>query len=299
MSDPREPASGEEPSWRSDLRDLINAERRTLQGHPDVDELLAYAEGRLTGEPAERLRDHLAICRECADFFLNLSAFEKALAVEDARTASNPRAEAAWWEFQSRLKEEEQIVPPSPPAEVTPFRREVRPAASRPFWHGRAMRLAAAVLVAAVGLGIWNLWSRPGAGVLETNQEVSEETRFLTFRPAEPEARGTQRGGAVGWRDREKELSVTQDEFLGLPLPEGALSYPAYRAEVVNAEGGPPLLTAEDLKLMPRVEGGSGQGFTVKLKRGALDPGEYTIRVDGVKTGALEPIAEYPFRMAE
>ncbi len=99
----------------------------------DVDELLvAYADGELAAEPAERVSAHLAACEKCR---CKLAALERSLDL----------ARAVWKE--------------SADAMATPAAEPVR---RRPRWI-RAAAAAAACIVLAVGLAVPWLATRPEA----------------------------------------------------------------------------------------------------------------------------------------
>lgn len=104
-------------------------------GHPSVDELIAYQGGRLDGDAERRVQDHLVVCRDCLDHLDELAGFvaEKGGAGETAPAADLATA-AAWRALRPRLVA-------APPRRL-------------PRW---AQAAAAALLVAAVGLGLWGL----------------------------------------------------------------------------------------------------------------------------------------------
>lgn len=111
-------------------------------GHEEGAELLgAYALGAVTREEANRLELHLADCPECRAELAELRWAVDALPLlaEDVVPPSSLRARIA------------EIGQPSPlPAKVVPFYR--RPIAS---WVA-----AAVLLIAVVGMGIWNMQLR-------------------------------------------------------------------------------------------------------------------------------------------
>ncbi len=121
------------------LRAVAERQRRELGAHLETDELVAYHEGTLPEESAERARDHLALCPECAGRLLDLDAFY------DASPAGTPEAaaeaEAAWRELAPRLGEKR--------GEVVPLRRP--PAFSDPVWRA----LAAVLFFGVIGLSTW------------------------------------------------------------------------------------------------------------------------------------------------
>jgi len=126
-----------------ELRDAFGelaAERPDRWFHPDPGELAAYHEGELSLERERQIQDHLAACRECAGLLLDLDGLADPSFGAASGLASKSEKEAVW----RRLRDD--IHPPAP---VVPIRR---PALSSPRW---LQALAAALLVATLGLSLW------------------------------------------------------------------------------------------------------------------------------------------------
>lgn len=91
---------------RSDFRDALQEGARAAAGeageggHPDLDRLAAYHEGELPEAEAERVREHLSLCRECADLLLDWRDFARG---EPAGAAS--ATAAAWERDRERVRE--------------------------------------------------------------------------------------------------------------------------------------------------------------------------------------------------
>ncbi len=80
------------------------AERRTrLRRHPTAGELLALGRGELSNTGARRLREHLALCPECAAIFLDLARPEGIAELERLARLSDEQLEAAWFALRARL----------------------------------------------------------------------------------------------------------------------------------------------------------------------------------------------------
>jgi anti-sigma factor RsiW len=60
-------------------------------GHPALEELAAYHRGELPEAEAERVREHLALCRDCADLLLDWRDFAR-----DEPAGAASAAAAAW-----------------------------------------------------------------------------------------------------------------------------------------------------------------------------------------------------------
>jgi len=115
--------------------------------HPGLDRLAAFHEGELPEAEAERVREHLSVCRECADLLLDWRDFARD---EPAGTAS--AATAAWERDRDRVREG--------------VARRVGAGAGRPsmapWW------VAAAAVIAAGVLGV--LWWQARAELRQPRQ---------------------------------------------------------------------------------------------------------------------------------
>lgn len=67
------------------IRALAAEARHGLASHPSTDELVAYHRQALAAEVAEALRDHLALCPDCARRGLDLAAFVEPCQTTPAR----------------------------------------------------------------------------------------------------------------------------------------------------------------------------------------------------------------------
>ena len=123
--------------------------------HPDLETWIAYHEGRLEEERAAQLQDHLVSCRECIDLLLDLDAFEAAEAKPAAPAPVSFEKEALWRTVAAGF-EEERPASPSPPAP----------------WM-RSFALAAALMVAVLGLSVLGLHQRTELGQLR--QQIAQE----------------------------------------------------------------------------------------------------------------------------
>lgn len=65
----------ERASLAAAIRLLVDLERHSLTWHPAPEELAAYQGGGLPPESELRLLNHVAICRECSGFLLDLAGF--------------------------------------------------------------------------------------------------------------------------------------------------------------------------------------------------------------------------------
>lgn len=132
------------------LRSVLIEEAESRVGdHPPLEELIAYHQKRLAGEAEERLRDHLAACRTCAEQLLELRPLMRPDEAPAADVA-DLEIEAAWSRFQTLAAAAE-----APPSRLAP-----------PRW---AQAMAASLVVAVLGIGGWALQLR------QTNQSLRRQ----------------------------------------------------------------------------------------------------------------------------
>ncbi len=257
----------EKPSLPPSLRDLIEQERRRLGPHPPVEDLVAYQAGELPAEQEERLRDHLALCSECAHLLLDLRDFPDISLPEGARPPSEAEVEAAWKALQPRLAEPRPVPVPAfqTPAPVQPSRPERRPAPSR--WLAA---LAAAFFLSTVGLSFWVVSLR--------DREPLE--------PLALEARETERGEGDGGPT----LRTSKGHLLVLsPLEMAPEPQPPYEVSVSQTGAREVLWEAEARAVR------EGDSFVVELPAHSLSPGRYRLTLQG---GAdRELLGEFFFRI--
>jgi hypothetical protein len=135
----------DEPESLAEALGALAREARLRQGpgaHPSPETLTAYHAGELSAAAEEEVREHLAVCRHCAQLLLGLPAFlEPPTPLLEGPDAA---AEAAWEELRKRL--------PGPPE---PTRGRSQP--PTPWRSGlRPLLLAAAVLLfALVAVPLW------------------------------------------------------------------------------------------------------------------------------------------------
>jgi hypothetical protein len=261
-----------------DLRDALvetlrRARRQAPPGglpHPTPDELVAYHSGELPDPERERLREHLALCPECADFVLDYRDFaagEPAAAASAAAAAWERHRGPAWEAVRRGIGRAAATAPESARAPG----RAGGSAGER--WLAAA--LAAACLV--LGLSLWRARSELGnpspAAVVALQPEGSGGLRG-PGRPGAPEVRPAEHGRVV--------VILAYPELGDFPRYEVRLES---RGEVV----------ARRLELAPGPDG------TLALELGARPgPGDYRIVLYGVAAGrGRRELATYLWRIAE
>lgn len=232
-------SSNNRPSLAGDLATLAGRERSRLGEPPTAEQLLAYRDGTLSAEDADRIADWLAVDPRWADVYLELDA--SAENVADPRGESTPEVDAAWQRFEATLESDE----------TTHVERPVASGGRFP-WHStntfRNVWGIAALLTVAVGLGWW--WVGPSSPLLTgstllvtvdgTVTRGAEDLRFdpehtsVTFRV--PHGRLAEvvpdlaQGGIIELRDS-SEVSIARRGFdavetavdLDLEVPVAAL----------------------------------------------------------------------------
>lgn len=146
----------EKPTFAGALRFLTDRERRLLADHPAPLELAAYHAGELSPEAEARIREHLALCRDCSDLLLNLAGFKKLTPPPGMPELTDEEVEEDWRAVRAKLgegpaKEAAKV------AEVVPI-RPATPAATRGSEYSalRWWKVAAAVLATvSVIQGFW------------------------------------------------------------------------------------------------------------------------------------------------
>ncbi|HYU30627.1 MAG TPA: zf-HC2 domain-containing protein [Thermoanaerobaculia bacterium] len=256
--------SENEPEIRQAVMDWMAAAGPPGE-HLDPETLAAYHARELPDEEERRLQDHLLVCRECAELLLDLEGLGDPGFGRDVEIPAGT-GEALW----ERLRQETQ------PKTVLPFapRRRAVP----PPWMSA---LAAALLVAVIGLSVWV------AALRQTVEKLSQpevNARVLELVPLGTQARGeTATATEVPSRD-ERFTLVLSNQKRG--------DFQAYEAELVRTGGG---VVRRETGLVPNpnVYG----SFTLGETRSALGAGDYRIRLFGLRGGRRELLGEYALRI--
>jgi hypothetical protein len=257
--DPKGPLGGR-PSLNEALRLLAERERRSLGEHPTPEELAAYRNGELTEPEADRIRNHLALCHDCADLLLDLANFGHLEPPEGVAPASEAEVDGAWESLRSRIAEAEALpeaaaersAPVVPLRAVPPLeasRRDLRP------WA-----LAAMVIVLA-GLMSWNM-------VFRYRFQAKEAPTDIEI--------GQRRGGA------EPGIEISAQRGASLHFDDSP-----FEAEVLSEDG--------KVVLDRRT---AANATTVLIEGGELDPGQYRLRLYWIEGGQRELATERSLRVA-
>ena len=236
--------------------------RRGADDHPTPDKLTAYRQGRTEDAETERIQEHLVLCRECLDRLAELEEFVEAGGEGPPEIASLEEA-AAWRALRPRLRTPGRTVGGTVP-----------------------LALAAAILVAAIGLGLWAIQQR-----METGRLRGELARL-----SQPQAAATivdlysesaVRGGAE--EPASVDLSATDHLTVILHLPE-APEMVVYEAEIVDAE---------DRTLWRGRVRREDYIFTLGIPRSFVDAGSYRIHLYGVIGEERRRIETFPMDLVD
>lgn len=226
--------------------------------HPGVDDLISYHQGELPEAEADRVQEHLVVCGDCLIRLSELDAMVEA-GVQGPPETGDVVETAAW--------------------------RALRPLLRRP---GRTvpLALAAAFLVAAVGLGLWALQQRA-----ETTRLQDHLARLSRPQPAaeivdlysDTAVRGS--SGQPGPVD----LSSVDHLTVILHLPEPP-DVDSFEAEILDSAGTP--------VWRGRVRMDELGTLSLGLPRPFLDAGLYRIVVYGASGENRERLATFPLDLA-
>lgn len=277
------------------LKDLADRERQNLSPHPTPEHLADYHAGKLSVEEEEAVRDHLALCHECADLYLGLVDFADSDPERNAADLSDEQVDAAWQVMRSRLAAgaaaqkppdpPEVRVPrkvpdpvPEPPPEprletpvaaasapavpeagaVVPLRRPERPADAAYAPRRLFQSLAAMFLLTTLGAGLW---------AVSLQRQLREPQVGAMEVGLKPEGESDRSSSKVpSARDP---LSLRISSF---DLPDSEQC----RVEILS-EDGSPLWSREGVEV-PRDEG----PLRIDFRPGYFDPGEYRVRIVGL-----------------
>jgi hypothetical protein len=247
------------------LRALAERQRRELGPHLEADELVAYRERALAPAETERVRDHLALCPECAGLLLELDAFSEP-SPAGAPDLTTGEVEAGWRELAGRLNAARGAAAQGGTVVKIP-----RPGSLDLLpWA-----LAAALLAGVIGLSLWTESLR---------QDLHEARR--------PRGVVDQHLQAEGEETRGEEDPVPRwDQAVNFVLYVVAgQASSSYEVEILEATSNRPLRRVPD----PVVDSSGNVHFLLPAR--SLDHGQYRIVLYPMGKGARHP-ARYRFTL--
>jgi len=267
------------PNLQPTLQALIDRDRRGLDEHPTPETLVAYHAGELPAAEQEDLRNHLALCHDCADLLLDLVSFAEFTPPEQTPALADGEVEGAWQKFQPRLVAREEPKPAV--AQIAERRREGGGGAFVPRRRlMQAYAIAASLFVAVVGLSLW------GGTIYQRVQELSRP-RPSTAVDLLPEDDGT-RGG----EEKESIVPANAEAFtVSLHLSSDG-NFDSYEAEIFKAGDSRPADVVSGLLDQEGV-----CSFYLPSREG-YRPGRYQVDLYGIQGARRENVAQFRFLIA-
>ncbi len=236
--------------------------------HPSLDRLLAYHHAELEDPQRDSVQEHLARCEECVRMLLDLG--------EPGRAPRHPGMEAAWPSLRGRIAEAARQRQPSP---------AIRP--RRPPPGGIAYAIAAALLLACVGLGLSHQRLEHRFAEARRQLEALSQPQ-LQLPMADLYPVGFARSGEEG----ETVLRVPPGvQLFTLTLNLSTRNEDrTYALEILDAEG-------REIWRHGPLEPTPYGNFFIALRRGFLPPGRFELRIYDAGDSARTPIARYRLRL--
>ncbi|MFL6201360.1 MAG: zf-HC2 domain-containing protein [Thermoanaerobaculia bacterium] len=248
----------------------------TTDGHPDADTLVAYHEGTLPSEEERRVQDHLVACRECAA----LAADLEGLGEPDfgaGEVLPEGAGELVWEKVREEIQRDRRG-----PGRILPLPRhggEGRGEGARDQSLPRWVRpLAAMLLVSTMALSGWVAYLRDQVEDLSSPQLNAP---ILDLQPA-----GSTRGEGLAVQAVPADARL----FTVVLSPAGRPAFAEYELEIVDAGGN---VVRRDGGLKPNAFG----SFSATLSRDLLGPGDFRVRLVGIKDGSRQTVEEYALRI--
>lgn len=267
----------DKPPMEPHLRAQAGKARRELRDHPAPERLAAYRAGELSAEEAEGVRDHLALCPECAQLLLDLVAFEEHEPAEEPAGLASGDVEAAWQRLRPKLEREGPSPPVAAPERFRPAEKP-DPAYAAVDWRRRlrnAYALAAALFLGVVGLAVWGVSQKR-----QLEQMAAPQLGRIAHHSLDEDQ--IRSGG-----EEEADLRFSQRDKVAISLDAPpAAYYHQYEAEILDAAGKSRFKdrTSED-----RVD--------LHFFGSFFEPGTYTIRLYGIQGGGRVPLGEIRFEI--
>jgi len=244
-----------------------------VEVHPEARELTAYALGDLEPEAAERVRDHLALCRACAGLVLDLGGFGTAGSPEEAAAVEwEGRRPAAWRRLRARLDADADAA--TVPSAV-PFPAPAPPPATVRAGVPRRWLAAAAVVALLAGAGGWlaGRHGRPG------DPPPALPAPALSVPTVDLFPSSYRRGSEL------PELTVEAPVFVLEMHAEAPDAGRDHRLRIVGADG--EVWSGGGLRPTP------AGSFRVALPGGWLPPGRYRLEVTAAGSDGGAPVGVY------
>jgi hypothetical protein len=279
------------PALEPALRAEAARERRTLGEHLSPEHLAAYHAGELTAAEDETVRDHLALCRECAEMLLDLVKFEEFTPAGETSGLTDGEVEAAWQRIEGRLdppeKKSVEHVESRPRAPVLPLRSSEYEVVQVRRQLRRLYALAACLLIGVVSVGFWGGRLQQKQNVLQQKQNVPRPNVVIADAVSDKDrSRGQEQEGVV--------TPPGDDQFVLVlhPVPDEQTAFPEYGVEIRKA--------GASESLFGRLGGVvlTNGAYTLRLPGNRFRPGTYQVTFYGVKGGQWRELDTLSFAFA-
>lgn len=256
------------------LRLLAEKERSLLTEHPSPTELETYHAGKLSSADEDRIREHLAVCRDCGDLLLDIAGVAELKPPLGIPELTDDEVEADWLALQVRLKGAA-AAEKQGPAPVVPM----RPAAPPPKPTPWAPPLAVAASILAVLGFTLALYQSGRVGELERQLQTFEQPRSVPTRHLDSGVRRSQ-----SKEETDRPVSSHAEAILFL-YPDTERVYPKYEAEIAGRtmSVAPPPSPAEPVSLL--------------IPPGFLQPGDLQIVLFGVDGSRRDEVGTYSLQV--
>jgi hypothetical protein len=280
------------PNLQPTLRALLDRDRRGLDEHPTPETLEAYHAGDLPAAEQDALRDHLALCHDCADLLLDLVSFAEFTPQEQIPVLADGEVEGAWQKLQPRLVAREEPAPPALKTEerlpaVAQIAERRRGGSGGEFVPRRrlvqAYAMAAGLFLGVVGLSVWGLSLKRQVG-----QEAELQVNIVTVDAVSEKDRT--RSGDDGEARAPGQKRFILDLAPDLADPK---EYSKYAAEIFRA--GVERQPIANVGGLVRSKDGS---FSSELSGKLVPPGAYRVDFYGVNGSHREKLDTLTFTIA-
>lgn len=264
------------------LAEVANDSSLDPSDHPPIESLTTYHDGLLPERDAQKLLDHVQVCRDCTSLLLDLNRLGPA-SLDEADEVSPLELERGWVALKAQLPTYSAQSPEGEPREgaVIPF-PSAEPAArshrTPPWYHALAAGLLLAVVGQTVRLqGLQREIDRLDEPQINTPYVVLSDAR--TRGAADSAAFRSLPGSAEG-----AHLLITPNALQG---PQ-TKTYESFRAEITSPKR---RWSKAGLVL------GKQREFSILVQKRFFGSGEARVRIFGSSAGQEDMLAEFQLRL--
>lgn len=260
------------------IGDLVEASPGGAPPHPAPRRLLDYHGRRLSEASAAEVREHLVRCRACAAALVDLGELERSAVESDEAEPAEEAADygtAASWRALAPLLAE---ASPEPVAEAPGSSGSSSSGSSGSWWP----RLAAALVLVTLGLGIWSMWLWSSRHALEG--------RLARFEAPQANAEAVYLDALMRSDSAPPQISPRAGRVMIFLTPPEQPEAAAYRVEIRDSSE---RLLAEIGGLVPQDLG----ALRFSLSAGSLGPGSHRVLL--FEEGGSDRLAAYALDVAE